>query len=138
MAGSMSDYLEVRVLDLTLGAVAFAPPATVYVALYTVAPTDAGGGTEVGTVTWTNYARVAVPNDATNWPAAAAGAKSNGTVISFGTVTATAAVMVVAVGIFDAAAAGNLLYWADLAVSTSIDNNHTPSFPAGSIDVLLT
>ena len=46
MAG-FSDYLEDKVLDHVFGGTAYTAPTTLYVALYTVAPTDTGGGTEV-------------------------------------------------------------------------------------------
>ena len=46
MAG-FSDYLEDKVLDHVFGGTAYTAPTTHYVALYTVAPTDTGGGTEV-------------------------------------------------------------------------------------------
>ena len=55
MAG-FSDYLEDKVLDHVFGGTAYTAPATLYVALYTVAPDDTGGGTEV-TTTGTAYAR---------------------------------------------------------------------------------
>lgn len=138
MAGSFSDFLENELLDHVFGNAAYTAPATLYVGLFTAAPTDAGGGTEVGTGTWTNYARVAVTNNATNFPAAAAGAKSNGTAISFGAATATGPVTVVAVGIFDAATAGNLLAWADLTTNKTVNNGDTPSFAVGELDITLT
>jgi len=47
MAGSKSNYLEDELLDHVLGGADWARPATVYIALYTVTPGDAGGGTEV-------------------------------------------------------------------------------------------
>lgn len=138
MAGSFSDFLELELLDHVLGAATYSPPATVYVGLYTAAPTDAGGGTEVSTGDWSNYSRIDVTNNATNWPAAAAGAKSNGTAMSFGAATIVTPVTVVAFGIFDADTAGNLLMWADLAVNKTINNGDTPSFAIGDIDVTLT
>jgi len=131
MAGSMSDYLENEILDHILGGADYARPATVYVALYTVAPTDAGGGTEV---TGGSYARVAVTNNATNWPAAASGAKANGTAFAFPTATASWGT-VVAFGIFDAATVGNLLYWGDLTVSKVVGSGDTASFAIGDIDI---
>jgi hypothetical protein len=137
MAGSFSDFLELELLDHVWGNAAYTAPATIYVGLYTVAPTDAGGGTEVGTGTWSNYARVAVTNNATNFPAAAAGAKSNGTAISFGAATSSGAVTVVAVGLFDASTAGNLLAWADLTTNKTVNNGDTPSFAANELDITL-
>jgi len=86
MAGSKSNYLENKVLDHVLGGGDYTRPATVYVALYTVAPSDTGGGTEV---TGGSYARAAVTNNSTNWPAASGGEKSNGTEITFETATAS-------------------------------------------------
>jgi hypothetical protein len=107
MPGSKSDFLELELLDHVLGNAAYTAPANIHVALFTVAPTDAGGGTEV---TGGSYARVQVTNNATNFPAAAAGLKQNGTAINFAQATADWGT-VVAFGLFDAATSGNLLYW---------------------------
>jgi hypothetical protein len=131
MAGSKSDYLENKLLDHVLGGGDYSRPATVYIALFTVAPTDAGGGTEVS---GTGYSRKAVTNNDTNWPAAASGAKSNGTDITFDEATGDWGT-VVALGIFDAASGGNLLYWCDLTVSKTINSGDTAKFAAGDIDL---
>lgn len=131
MAGSKSDYLENKLLDHVLGNSAYTAPATVYVALFTVAPTDAGGGTEVS---GGGYARVAVTNNLTNWPAASGGAKSNGTDITFPEATGNWGT-VVAFGIFDAASGGNLLYWGDLTQSKTISTGDTAKFAAGDLDI---
>jgi len=131
MAGSKSDYLENKLLDHVLGGADYTRPATVYVALYTVAPTDAGGGTEVSGGA---YARVAVTNNATNFPAASGGAKSNGTEIIFPEATASWGT-VVALAILDAAAAGNFLYWADLTTSKAIASGDTAKFAVGDLDI---
>ena len=138
MAGSFSDFLELELLDHVFGAASYSAPATLYVALYTVAPSDSGGGTEVSTSVWTNYARVAKTNNATNFPAASAGAKSNGNAIDFGTATISGtAPVVVAVGILDASSGGNLLAWADLAANKTIDNGDAVSFATGDLDITL-
>ena len=131
MAGSKSDFLENELLDHVLGNAAWSAPATVYIALYTAAPSDSGGGTEV---TGGSYARKAVTNNATNWPAASGGAKANGTTITFVTATADWGT-VVAFGIFDASSGGNLLYWADLTASKTVDSGDTAEFPVGNLDV---
>jgi hypothetical protein len=131
MAGSKSDFLENEILDHVLGNAAYSAPATVYVGLFTAAPTDAGGGTEV---TGGSYARVAVTNNATNWPAASGGAKSNGAAVTFPTATASWGT-VLAFGIFDAVSAGNLLYWADLTVSKAVGDGDTAEFAIGDIDI---
>jgi hypothetical protein len=129
MAGGKSDYLELKILDYVLSAAAFTSPATVYIALFTVTPSDSGGGTEC---TGGSYARAAVTNNATNWPAAVAGSKSNGTAITF--ITATAGWgTVVAFGIFDNSAGGNLIYWGPVSPSHAVLNTETAQFPAGTL-----
>lgn len=132
MAGSFSDYLEDKLLKHVFANTAFTSPTTIYLALYTVAPDDAGGGTEVST-TSTGYARQTCaftvsgssPTLATNtasveWPVATA---------SWGTV--------VAVGCVDASTAGNLLAWADLTASKAIATGDVLRIPAGDLDITL-
>lgn len=127
--GSKSDYLENKVLDGVLGGPALSLAATVYVALFTVAPSDAGGGTEV---TGGSYARVAVTNNATNFPAAAGGSKSNGTEITFVEATASWGT-IVASAVFDAASGGNMLLHGTVTTPKAIESGDTARFPAGSI-----
>lgn len=143
MAGSFSNFLELEVLDHVFGAATYTAPATIYVALYTAAPSDTGGGTEVSTGVWTNYQRAPVTNNATNFPAAAAGAKSNGTAISaFYSSGTTAAItgtapVVTHLALMDASTAGNQLAWADLTASKTIANGDTFSIPIGDLDITL-
>jgi hypothetical protein len=125
-----SDYLENKLLDHVLGGPDYVRPATVYVALYTVTPGDAGGGTEV---TGGSYARAAATNNDTNWPGASGGAKANGTTITFAQATADWGT-VVAFGIFDALAAGNLLVWGPVTPNKSVPNGATASFAIGELD----
>jgi len=131
MAGSKSDYLENELLDHVLGGTDYSRPATVWVALYTVDPSDSGGGTEG---TGGSYARAEVTNNDTNWPAASGGAKANGTAITFAEATASWGT-VTAFGIFDAVTAGNLLYWAELTADKTIDSGDTATFAIGDLDV---
>lgn len=135
MAGSFSDFLELELLDHVFGNAAYSAPATLHVALFTAAPSDTGGGTEVS---GNAYARAAVPNNATNFPAASAGSKSNGTAITFPQATPAGWGVVTALGIFDAASGGNLLAWADLAASKTVDPLDTVSFAIGALTITLT
>jgi hypothetical protein len=129
MAGK-SDYLEAAVLDHILGGPDFERPETVYVALFCTLPNDAGGGTEVAS--GVGYARVAVANDDTNFPAATGAGKKNGTAVTYPTATASWGT-VVGFGLFDALTGGNLLYWGGLTVSKTVAINDTPSFAANSL-----
>lgn len=131
MAGK-SDFLEDEILDHILGNAAYSPPATVHIALFTAAPSDSGGGTEVSGGA---YARAAVTNNATNWPAASGGAKSNGTAITFPTPTANWGT-IVAFAIMTASTGGNILYWGLITPNKTVNNGDpAPSFPAGDLDV---
>ena len=122
-----SNWLENRILDDYFGNSAFA--ATLYVALFTAAPNDAGGGTEVA---GGSYARAAVTNNATNFPAAANGQKSNANAINFAQAT-NAWGTVTHAGIFDALSGGNMLLWMPLDASKTVASGDTVSITAGSL-----
>ena len=136
---SKSDYMELKVLDL-VGGVTFTAPATVHIALYTTAvPSDASTGTTPAggavEVTGGSYARVAVTNNATNFPAASAGSKANGTVITFPVPTAAWGV-VVGFAIVDAATGGNILYKGAISPNKTINNGDpAPSFASGALTI---
>jgi hypothetical protein len=108
---SKSTYLANAVADLILGAVAWTPPAVVYLALYSTAPTGYGtGGTEFDGTTEPGYARLSVTNNTTNFPASSGGSKTLGTNQTFAANSSgTAWPNAVAFGIFDASTGGNLL-----------------------------
>lgn len=121
-----TDYLENKVLDHITGKAAYSQPV-VYVALFTAAPTDAGGGTEVSGGA---YARKQTAGS--DWAAASGGSTSNATTLSlpsptgsWGTVTHW--------GLFDAVTGGNLLRWATLTTPRSIGSGDAASFPPGAL-----
>lgn len=120
-----SDFLENELLDHVLRNSSYTPPTTVYIGLYTTAPTDAGGGTEVS---GGSYARQSVA-----FNAASGGATANTSDINFPVATANWGT-IVAVGLFDASTAGNLLYW-NTITSVPINDTEQLRFLAGEIDV---
>lgn len=134
--GSKSDYLEAKILDHVLGATTYTPPATVYAALFSVTPSDSGGGTEA---TGGGYARVALTNNTTNWPNATGTSptqKANGTVITFPLGTSggvSGGANMVAWGLFDASSAGNLLIWGALTIAKPYLEGDTPSIAVGAL-----
>lgn len=127
MAGNLSDYLENKLLDHFLGTTAFTMPADVYVALYTVGPNDAGGGTEVTNSGGSAYARkIAV------FTAAASGATSNTGNIDFENMPSCT---VVAIGVHDALTSGNLLVHGTLVANKSLDLGDTLRIATGDLDI---
>jgi hypothetical protein len=125
---SVADYYENKILDHMLRAQAFTPPSTVYVALYTTAPTDAGGGTEVS---GGSYARQPV-----TFSAASGGSIINSADITFPQATADWGT-IVAVGLFDASTAGNLLWYGNLTTSKTVNSGDIFTISAGNLTVSL-
>lgn len=124
---SFSDYLENKVLDHVFGATLMASPTNVYLAAYTVTPTDAGGGTEVVA---SGYARQPI-----SFSAASGGAVANTAEVAFNAPTVGFG-EIVAVGIFDALTGGNLLAWKTITPAT-INVTDTLAFPIGDVVVTL-
>ena len=140
---AMSDYLENKLVDLTLRGQAFTAPATLYVSLHTGATTDAGGGTEV---TGGSYARVAVTASLANFAgtqsaasttasSGTGGATSNNSTITFPAPTANWG-LVGWFGIWDASTGGNLLFHGALQTQKTINNGDAaPSFAAAALTI---
>lgn len=132
MAGSFTDYLEDKVLKHVFTNTAYTAPTTLYIGLFTVAPTDAGGGTEVSTA-GTNYARqsMAFTVSGTN-PTQAA----NTAAVEWGT-AASSWGTIVAAAVFDAASGGNMLAWGDLTANKTISAGDVFRFPISNFTVTL-
>lgn len=127
---SKSNYLENKVLDHVLGGSDYTRAATVYLALSTADPGEAAG--TIAEPSGNNYARLAVTNNATNFPAASSGSKSNGVDMTFATPSGTWG-LVTHFAVFDASSGGNMLFYGALTVSKTINNTDTVLFPASSL-----
>ena len=127
-----SDYLEAKVLDHILGGPAYTAPATVYFALFLTVPEDDGTVTEVS---GTNYARVAITNNDTNFPAATGTnptRKRTGVAVEWDTAGSYWGV-VQAWGIYDDPTAGNLLYWGYVTPQYEVLSGDKPRFNVAQI-----
>jgi|GWRWMinimDraft_5_1066013.scaffolds.fasta_scaffold09018_1 hypothetical protein len=130
---ALSAYLEGKVANYILGRVAYTAPTTVYLALYTAAPSEAGGGTEVS---GTGYVRASVANTVSNFPDAVLGVKSNGIAITFPVVSDPSGWgNVTHWGMFDELSGGNLLFYGALAPVTLINHNDQLIIPSGDLDI---
>ena len=143
---AMSDYLENKLVDHLFRGVNFTAPAQLHVALYTVAPSDSGGGTEVS---GGSYARAALAPSTTNWSATnsvgstanpssgTGGATSNNGAITFPAPTGNWG-SCTHFGIFDASTGGNLLFHGALTTAKTVNNGDAaPSFAISSLVVTL-
>ena len=131
MAGGKGNTLRNAILDHALGGPDYTRLGTVYIALFTAAPTSAGGGTEVST-SGTNYARYSLTNNTSEWGAAASGVKANLNLIDFGTATANWGT-VVAGAIMSASSAGYILYFGPLTTSKTINTSDGFRIPIGGL-----
>jgi hypothetical protein len=119
-----SDYAENLLCNFLLNNATATRPTAWFVALYTAAPSDSGGGTEVSTG---GYSRQAV-----TFSVASAGATSNTGALTF---TASASWGTIThIGIFDASTGGNLLMHGALTTPRTIGAGETLTFAIGDID----
>ena len=137
-----SDYLENKLVDHLFRTATFAKPAALYVGLFTAAPSDAGGGTEVS---GGSYARVNLPPLDTNW----GGTHGTTTGASSGTTGMTANKVALVYpsptanwgtithfGLFDAVTGGNLLVWDALTTPrTILSGEPPPVFPVDAMTI---
>lgn len=140
---AMSDYLENKITDHVLRGTAYTSPTTLYVALYTAAPSDSGGGTEV---TGGSYARVAITANLTNWSgtqgagttvasSGTGGRSSNNGAVTFPAPTANWGT-VSHFAILDASSGGNFLFHGTLTASKTVNNGDAaPSFAADDLGI---
>lgn len=118
------------VLDRLLGLQAWTPASTYYLALYTTAPTEAGGGVEV---TGDTYARVAITNGLTAFPAAVGGSKANGVAFTFAQPGALWG-DIVAWGLHSHITNDALVIWGSLDDPVTVDDTSAPpSFAPGDL-----
>lgn len=137
MAGSINDATELKILDHLVGKTTWTLPSTVYIALFTTAVTDAGGGTEC---TGGSYARKLTAGS--DWVAAAGAgaASSNATVITFVTPTGSwgTATHFALMASVSGVTAADYLGWSDLTTPQAIGTGNTVSFAIGALALTLT
>lgn len=129
---SFTDYTENLVLNWLFTNNSATRPTAWFVGLFTAAPSDTGGGTEVsgsgyarkatGTITVSGTATTATNSAAIEFDPASGG--------NWGTITHAA--------IFDASTGGNMLAWAQLTTARTINNGDVFRVPASSLTITLT
>jgi len=126
----LSNYSEKLLLDWLLTTGVATRPTSWYVALYTAAPNDTGGGTEVSTG---GYARQSITFAAASSPG---GSIANSDVVNFTASGATYGI-VSHLGIFDAVSGGNLLAYGPLSVAIEVLDGDALEFGIGNLIVTL-
>lgn len=127
---ALSDHAEALLLDWLMTTGSATRPTAWYVALYTAAPSDSGGGTEVS---GSGYARQSVTFDAASSPG---GTTANSAAVSF-TASGGSFGTVTHIGIFDAVSGGNLLWHGAMTASKTVADGDTLEFSTGNIDLTI-
>ncbi len=144
VAGGMTDYLSNKLIDLLFRAQSFSWPSNLYLAYFTVAPTNAGGGTEAS---GGSYARVVlIPGlttlsgtqsaGSTSASSGTAGRISNNASLAFPSPTADQGI-IVAEGILDASTLGNLLWQKAVTNRSVLMDGPAPTHAADSLGITL-
>lgn len=123
MAASLTDFAEDKILNVLRNIAAAG--ITPYIALFTVAPGEAGGGTEV---TGGSYARTPV-----TFNAPSAGIIANSAIVNFPTPSANWG-NVIGWAVMDASSGGNMWAYCDIA-SQTINTGIAVNFQAGQLTV---
>jgi hypothetical protein len=129
---AMTNYLENAIGNHLLRNTALSSPAAVYVGLFTAAPGEAGGGTEVETngTPARGYARQAI-----TFGAPTDGVFTNSGTLTFGAATGSTWGSVTHFAIFDAATTGNMLIYGTLSTPKTVDVGDTATFAASQLSV---
>ena len=137
MASVKTQYLRDKLLNWMKGTAFGTAPTTVYLALFTSAPNDAGSITGEVSATGTGYTRQAITFGSVTVTAGSYDSISNSAAITFpatGSATANWGT-IVDVGILDSATvgAGNLLYFGLLSASQVVNTGNVVTFPIGAL-----
>jgi hypothetical protein len=133
MAG-FTNTLENSILNHIFGGSDYARPANLFIGLSTGTIQDDGSG--LVEPAGNNYSRVSVTNNATNFPAASAGSKTNGTDIVFPTPSGSWGT-VVDFFISDSSSGGTMLCYGTLTTPKAISNGDIVKFPTSSLTITL-
>jgi len=124
---SFTNFLETEILDHVFAGAAYSAPSQHYLALFTGAPGETGGGTEVSGGGYTRKAVNFTTSGATT---------SNNAAVEFPTATGNYGT-VTHVAVFDAASSGNMMAYATLSASKTIETGDVFRVPTGDLDITL-
>lgn len=122
----MTTYLSHKLLDHSLGTAAYTPPVAIYVALFSSAPSDSGGGTELS---GNGYARAAA-----TFSESTLAKTENSADVTFGPATANWN-EVTHYALFDSDSGGNMLWWGALNYPKTVLDGEEGKFLAGYLDI---
>jgi hypothetical protein len=128
---SFTNYTENLALTWLFTGSSATRPTAWFVGLFTAAPSDTGGGTEV---TGSGYTRVAT---GTISGSGTATTFTNAAAIEFGAATGGNWGTIGWAAIFDASTSGNMIAWAPLTTAKAINDGDIFRIPANSLSITL-
>lgn len=138
MAGSFTNYLELKLLDHLFGSTAYSVPTSLWLGLSTADPGEDGSG--VAEPSGNAYARVEIENDTDAWEAAALdeglGTKENKVDFTFAKATGAWGT-ITHFFLADQASGGNILASGSLTVAQEVITDNILKFPAGDLVITL-
>ena len=129
--GAATNYLELKLLDHSLGTASYTKPTTVYLGLHTTNPGETGSTTGEVSTSGTAYARQVV-----TFAAAASGSAASNATVTFSAATASWGTIGY-ISINDASTAGNMLYYGAVTTSKAIDTGDTFQVTSGNLTISL-
>jgi len=143
LAGGMSNYLSNKLIDLLFRGQAYSWPASLYLRAMTAAPSNAGGGTEVGG--GVGYARMPIASSLAAWSGTQGPGSTSASSGTLGRISNNAQIAFPepsgswgAIGwgaLNDAASVGNLMWWAPLAAAKTVGPGVPLVFAADAVGI---
>ena len=127
---SMTDYLEKKLNDHTLGITSYTKPTAAFASLHSASPTDTGSHSNEITGSFAlTRASITASMNATN---ATSGLADNATAVEIGPCNADAGTVTHA-GIEDASMSGNMLEWVANTANRTLFNGDSFRWSAGQL-----
>lgn len=130
--GSKSNAYENLLQNFIYGGSALTAPGTVYVGLWTATLSDASTGATAGEVSGGDYARVAMPAGTAYWTASDGGTVKNAVDVNFGTASADWGTITDWAAL-NASSAGTILHYGTLTASKAIASGDAFKIPVNSL-----
>lgn len=130
----LSNYTANKVNDYVFGNVSYTPPVTLYAALAKGTVLESDTGSTFDEADFGGYARVAITNNATEFPAASGGAKTLGNDLTF-PVSTSGSNTILELIFLDAATAGNIVGGGVLTVSKLVETGTQLVFNADEVEI---
>jgi hypothetical protein len=134
---ALSDHSENLLLNYLMTGGSVTRPSNHYLALFTAAPNDAGGGTECSGNGYarkqTHFATATGTGGTTSNDGTTA---ANGTAVSF-TASGGSFGTVTHIGVFDAVTTGNMLWHGTISTQKTVADGDTLQFISGAVDLTI-